>query len=50
MSLRSRKRIIESEDDLFSHWESKSEDAFMKRRSYISFDEEKDYNILKVQN
>lgn len=47
--MRSRKRIIECEEDLFSDLIKKPEMMSFKRRQYCSFDEEKDYDIIKVQ-
>jgi hypothetical protein len=47
--MRSRKRIIESESDLFSDLAKKPDLLTFRRKKYFSFDEEINYDILKVQ-
>jgi len=47
--MRARKRIIESEEDLFKDTPLKSRTSMRKREPISSFDEEKDYNVSIMQ-
>lgn len=47
--MRARKRIIESEEDLFKVTPLKSRTGMRKREPISSFDEEKDYNVSIMQ-
>lgn len=48
--MRARKRIIESEEDLFKDTPLKSRVGMRKREPISSFDEEKDYNVTIMQD